>query len=506
MEINKPVQEKNLADVKINTPQEDAALLDAIFSAYPDVFFLLDANGMILDQRVGNLAALYKPPANLPGAAIQDVVAPDVGVKLVQAIHQVLDDSKINIFEYRSKINDKERCFEARLAGTVSGTIALMIREVTEREYSVTRIQQQAQQLSALHTIDAAISASFDIKIPMAVILQQTLNQLGVDAADVRLLNPVTHMLEFAAGQGFRLNSPHQSSIMLGQGIAGEAALKRRIISVSDLKHRSSGELNSSRFLEEGFTSYFAVPLIAKGEIKGVLEIFNREPMNPGGDWLEFLNMLASQAAVAIESATLFQNFQRANSELSMAYDAVIESWSQALELSGRESKEHTHRVVELATELAELLGLKDKEITELQRGARLHDIGKMAIPEAIMQKAEPLTENEWKIVHQHPQIAYELLSPIKYLAAALDIPHYHHENWDGSGYPTGLREEQIPFSVRIFSVVHTYHALTKSRPYRARCSQEKALEYIKEQANRKFDPNIVQTFLKMMERKRGED
>jgi|GEM_PF-3393795 len=223
-------------------------------------------------------------------------------------------------------------------------------------------------------------------------------------------------------------------------------------------------------------------------------------------DWLEFLNMLASQAAVAIESATLFQSFQRANTELTLAYDAVIESWSQALELSGRETQKHTSRVVRLATELAGAMGMEEKEILQVQRGAKLHDIGKICIPEAILQKPGPLTEEEWSVVRQQPKLAYQLLSPIKYLSTALDIPHYHLEKWDGSGYPEGLKGDQIPVMARIFSIVHVYDALTNSHPYRAALTKEQALEQIKDQAGKQFDPAIVKAFLKLISTIRNID
>jgi response regulator RpfG family c-di-GMP phosphodiesterase len=505
-DIEKNIEGESLSALKKAEPWDYFSQLDAIFSVYPDIYFQLDLDGKILDYRIGNLAALYLPPEKIPGSLIQDVFPVEVGKKFLDAIRQVLQHQKVGVVDFRIKISDKERCFEARLVPLAESQIVVIIREVTEREEATARIQRQVKQLSALHTIDSAISASFDIRIPLSVILQQTISQLGVDAVNVRLLNPLTHMLEFAAGQGFRTNSLQNTSIMVGQGFAGEAVLKRRIIRVENLKRRSTGPLQSPRFLEEDFTSYFAVPLIARGDVKGVLEIYQRSPMNPKEDWLEFLNMLASQAAVAIESAILFQNFQRTNTELTLAYDAVIESWSQALELSGRESKKHTFRVVNLATELAGHMGVEEKEILQLQRGAKLHDIGKICIPETILQKAEPLTNEEWKVVRQHPLLAYQLLSPIKYLASALDIPHYHHEKWDGSGYPDGLKSEEIPIAARLFSLVHKYDSLTTSHPYRSACSKEQALEHIKDQAGKQFDPVIVKVFLKMMETKSDTD
>jgi putative nucleotidyltransferase with HDIG domain len=232
-----------------------------------------------------------------------------------------------------------------------------------------------------------------------------------------------------------------------------------------------------------------------------VLEIYRRTAMNPGEEWLEFLNTMAGQAAIAIDSASLFQDLQRANAELTLAYDAAIEGWSQALEISGRESPEHIQRVVRLSTELAHAIGVNDNELIHIRRGALLHDIGKMGIPETILNKVEPLTEEEWGIIRQHPQFAFQLLSTLVYQASTLDIPHRHHEKWDGSGYPDGLREEQIPLSARIFAVVDVFDALTSPRPYREAVSPEEALAYIEDQSGKHFDPSVASVFLRRMKK-----
>jgi HD-GYP domain-containing protein (c-di-GMP phosphodiesterase class II) len=473
--------------------------LDAIFRAYPENFFHVGTDGKILDYRIGNLAALYLPPEKIPGSHIQEVFPLDVGGKLLEAVHQVFYTGKVAVVEYRSNISGKDRWFEGRLSVVSESGVAVIIREVTEREEALIHQQRHAQQLSALHTIEMAISASFDINIPLTIILQQTINLLGVDAADIRLLDPLTHMLDFAAGKGFRTDHLQKKGVIVGQGYAGEAALQRKTIKMSDLAETPLDQARSSFFRDEGFQGYYAVPMIAKGDVKGVLEIYQREVLDPGEDWWEFLNMLAGQAAVAIENAVLFQHFQRANSDLMMAYDAVIESWSQALELSGRETKQHTSRVVWLATKLASSAGMEESEILQLQRGAKLHDIGKICVPENILQKSGPLTDEEWAVIRQHPKLAYQLLSPIKYLASALDIPHYHHEKWDGSGYPDGLKGDQIPLVARLFSIVHVYDALITDHPYRSAWTKEKALMHIQGQSGKQFDPALVMTFLEMM-------
>jgi len=189
-------------------------------------------------------------------------------------------------------------------------------------------------------------------------------------------------------------------------------------------------------------------------------------------------------------------NLERVNTELAQAYDETLKGWSLALELRDNETQGHSQRVTEMTLHLARLIGIHDRELVHLRRGALLHDIGKMGIPDSILHKPGSLTKEEWEIMRKHPVYAYELLSPIAYLRPALDIPYNHHEKWDGTGYPRGLRGEQIPLAARIFAVVDVWDALRSSRPYRDAWPEENVRTYICEQATLYFDPQIVDIFL----------
>jgi putative nucleotidyltransferase with HDIG domain len=201
----------------------------------------------------------------------------------------------------------------------------------------------------------------------------------------------------------------------------------------------------------------------------------------------EFFETLASTAAISIDNATLFSELQRANIELSMSYDATIEGWSRALDLRDQETEGHTQRVVQMTLELANDLGITGKELMHVRRGALLHDIGKMAIPDSILLKPGPLTDEEWVIMRQHPVYAYQLLHPIPYLRQALDIPHCHHEKWDGTGYPRRLKGTQIPLAARIFAIVDVFDAITSDRPYRNAMSVDEAVDYIRKNTGTSF-------------------
>lgn len=196
------------------------------------------------------------------------------------------------------------------------------------------------------------------------------------------------------------------------------------------------------------------------------------------------------------ENIQLMQSLQRANIEISLAYEATVEGFARALELREGEPLGHTRQVTEITARLAKAVGVSDEDLSHLRRGALLHDIGKLGVPESILHKSEALTEKEWKVMRTHPQIAFDLLSPIIYLHSALDIPLCHHEKWDGSGYPQGLTGNQIPLAARIFAVVDVWDALISDRPFRKAWSEEQAASYVKEQSGTRFDPQIVSTFL----------
>ncbi len=188
-------------------------------------------------------------------------------------------------------------------------------------------------------------------------------------------------------------------------------------------------------------------------------------------------------------------NIDAAHEKLLSAYDATIEGWSRAMDLRDKETEGHTLRVTDQTIKLARMMGVNEGELVFYRRGALLHDIGKLGVPDRILHKTGSLNDEEWKIMRQHPQFAYDMLYPIEYLRPALDIPFCHHEKWDGSGYPRGLKETEIPLAARIFAIIDVWDALTSDRPYRPAWEKTQAFEYIKEQSGKHFDPNVVKYF-----------
>jgi putative nucleotidyltransferase with HDIG domain len=384
---------------------------------------------------------------------------------------------------------------DERLLSLFATQAAGAIHSARLREQTVRRLDQ----LQALHLIDRAISSSFDLRPVLNTVIDQTIAQLNVDAVDVLLYHPHLQMLDYVAGKGFRTRAIKQTRLRLGECFSGRAAFDRRTAHVSNLSEAGNKFTRAEALKAEGFVEFYAVPLIAKGQVKGVLEVFHRTSLPVRPDWLDFLETLAGQAAITIDQTQLFEDLQRANLELVIAYDATIEGWARAMDLRDKETEIHTERVTELTISLARALGVKDTELVHIRRGALLHDIGKMGVPDNILLKEGELTPLEWTFMRQHPQFAYEMLQPIKYLRSSLDIPYCHHEKWDGTGYPRGLRGEQIPLVARIFAIADVWDAITSDRPYRKAWTNEAALEYIKSQSGKQFDPKVVEAFLRMI-------
>ncbi len=374
--------------------------------------------------------------------------------------------------------------------------IVVNYHNVTARRQAEERIQRQIEYLTALREIDQAIVSSFDVRISLNFLVSKAIDLLAVDAVAVLLVNAAMNALEFAAGLGFRTNVRKTARIKLGESYAGKVALGRRLVQIPNLMDQPDNLFAAGISEEENFTSYYGAPLIVKGKVMGVLETFHRSIVERDQEWLDLFSALAGQAAIAIENADLFGNLQTSNINLRSAYDATIEGWSRALDLRDKETEGHTQRVTEMTMRLATAMGLGDAEILHIRRGALLHDIGKMGVPDHILFKGESLTEEEWVMMRRHPQFAYDMLLPITFLHPSLDIPYCHHEKWDGSGYPRGLEGDQIPLAARLFAVVDVWDALTSDRPYRKAWSRKKTIQHIKEQSGKHFDPRVVEIFL----------
>ena len=356
-------------------------------------------------------------------------------------------------------------------------------------------------QLETLRNIDLAIISSLDPDLTIRVVLDEVTGQLKADATGVLLADPQSLTLRLAGARGFR--SPRESAkgIFIAQSaIARKVLREKRVVRLGREELLENMSLGFRKFCEvEGFVEIYFAPLVSKHKPLGMLGIFYRRKPREGVP-TGFLEALAAQVAIALENGQLMEDLRRRNLDLRAAYDATLEGWARTLELRDLETQNHAQRVTDLAVRLGLRMGIQGDALTYLRWGALLHDIGKLGVPDSILLKPGKLNEKEWEEMRKHPQYAYELLSEIEFLKPALDIPYCHHERWDGTGYPRGLKGEEIPLSARIFAVVDAWDAMRSDRPYRKALPVEEAMEEIRKGAGTQFDPKVVEAFLQLLE------
>lgn len=488
-------------------------LTDAIIQSLPGLFYVRDADGRIVqwnaefqrltgydDAEIGQLepTELFEDDGQAPAAGSPEVLEQGVKARFVRV---------------RAKDGSTTPFFISGTATELAGERYLVCVGIDRSEIDSAQAEIQGlnveltrrlERLTALGEIDRAIIGSLDLDLTLGVVLEQVRGRLGVPAARILLHDQVERVLRFGASRGIAGARPRSLRIRLGEGPAGRAALERETVVLSGEPLAAAGVDTVDGEGEEPFRGYLAMPLVAKGRLQGVLETFHRDSVPAEHDWLEFLRALAVQAAIALDSASMFERLERSNIELKQAYDTTIEGWARALDLKDEDTVGHSRRVTDLSVQLAARLGLGGDQLVQVRRGALLHDIGKMGVPDHILLKPGSLDPDEWEVMKRHTTFAYDLLSSIPFLRPALDIPYAHHERWDGNGYPRGLRGEEIPLAARLFSVVDVYDALTSERPYREAWTEDEALAHIEEGAGSQFDPQVVEAFLEMITERRA--
>ena len=261
------------------------------------------------------------------------------------------------------------------------------------------------------------------------------------------------------------------------------------------------GRLNSTLVKDENGIPLFTIGMLEDITEKKIAEEKEKATQRELQILLENTDRSRKALLSVIEDQRVTEEeLKRLTNDLLVAYDSTLEGWSNALELREQETAGHSRRVVELTLKIAKMLGLEGDELADIERGALLHDIGKMGIPDNILLKPGPLSDEEWDVMKRHPVYAYNLLSKIDFLKRAIDIPYSHHERWDGSGYLQGLAGEEIPLAARVFAVVDIWDALGSDRPYRQAWKREDIIQYIQEISGKHLDPKIVNVFLELIE------
>jgi PAS domain S-box-containing protein len=369
------------------------------------------------------------------------------------------------------------------------GQTAVMniIRDVTERK-------QHESELQAIATLSAALRAAPSRSEMLPVIVDQIASLIKCDLVDIEIIEPPSGdtVVEAAFGVWKPLIGTRQKK---GTGL--NAVISETLLPYHTNNLDKEKDLPFPNWAYEGIHAYAGVPLVAQENLIGFIWIGRKSDINVNE--VQLLTAITDIAANAIHRATMHEQVLEYAVNLSSAYDTTLEGWVNALELRDRETEGHARRVVEVTINLAQKMGIDAKEEINIRRGALLHDIGKMGIPDSVLLKPGPLNDREWEMMRMHPDYANRLLMPIEYLNSAIDIPYCHHEKWDGTGYPRGLIGEEIPIAARIFAIVDVWEALTSDRPYRPAWSNGKALEYINGQRGKHFDPMVVDKFMDLL-------
>ena len=455
----------------------------------PDAIALTDLRGriQICNQKAASIFD-YESPDQMIGLPVFELIAPDDRQRAAENGRKLFRDSPNRDADYTA-ITRKGRRFPCEISASTiydkSGRpkgFTGILRDVSDRK-------QQAREQAAIIVAASALRTAVTLDEISQNILNQLLGLLNSEGSAIFISVPATNEAVCVRGVSRWQN---WTGIHQGQG----EGMTSRVISTGQpfVNNDVKNYPQTSRLeVMGGLNAVAGAPLISQERTIGALWVGRTAPFREGE--LRVLMVIADMVANAVQRAVLFDDLQKSNQDLEQAYDRTLEGWSRALELRDQETEGHTRRAAEKTMELGRALGMSAEDLLHARRGALLHDIGKLGIPDGILLKPGPLSEEEWKIMRRHPDYARQLIEPIPYLARALDIPYCHHEHWDGSGYPQGLKGEQIPLAARIFTIVDVWDALTSDRPYRKAWPFEKARQYMLDNTEVLFDPQVVDIF-----------
>ena len=472
--------------------QENEARLRALVQTANDAVITMDARQNIVDwNRSAEMIFGYSAQEAI-GMTVSQIVPERFRTHQIQAVRRALASKERNVVGKTVESSglakgQREFPIEMSLAEWQTQTgifFTAFIRDISERK-------QRELEMQAI----AALSAALRTAQTRAQILEVLVDTLGkllhCDSMSAEIIDPLTGdtVIESAYGIWTVVLGFRQSS---GTGLNAILSQTRR--PYLDNNIRANPRLIVPERLMSGMIAGAGVPLIAQEHLIGFLWMGRSSEITESEARL--FAAAADIAANAIHRATLHEQTQKFAADLAQAYDTTLEGWAHALELRDQDTEGHTRRVTEMTLGLARKMGVPGEHLENIRRGALLHDIGKMGIPDAVLLKPGALNDVEWEIMQRHPQYAYNLLQQIEYLRPALNIPYCHHEKWDGSGYPRKLKDEQIPLEARIFAVVDVWDALTNDRIYRRAWSTEETLRHIRLQSGKHFDPRVVESFL----------
>jgi PAS domain S-box-containing protein len=470
---------------------EGEARLRAIVQTANDAVVTMNKDRVIVDWNAAAEIIFGYPSAEALGMSISQIVPKQMrnrqstGIASALAGERQVDGKMMEVVGLSK--DGREFPIEMTLAEwkTQAGMFfTAIIRDVSERK----RREIEMQAISTLSAAMRSVPSRADI---LLVIVEQLSSLLQCEAISAEIIDPVTGDAVVEAAYGI-----WEPFVNLRQ--AAGTGLNRIIQETRKPYYTNNVEEDANQFapgfIGDKLQAVAGVPLYTQDSLVGYLWMGRIKAI--AEPEVRLLAAVADIAANAIHRATLHEQTEKDAAELALAYDTTLEGWAQALEMRDQETEGHARRVVKMTVDLASAMGVAGANLVHVRRGALLHDVGKMGIPDTILLKPGTLNDREWEIMRRHPEYAYQFMRQIDYLNQAIDIPYCHHEKWDGTGYPRGLQGEDIPLLARIFSVIDVWDALTSDRTYRKAWSAEQAKRYIAEQSGKHFDPRVVAVFL----------
>lgn len=440
---------------------------------------------------------------------ISDIKMPEMdGIELLKNIKQQSPEEIIIMMTGYGSLDTamialKQGAYDYIMKPFSVDEIRVSVNNAMER-YRLIRENVRLKETLELFEISKAISKTIDLKDLLQLILTSALNKVGATRGSLMILDEENKDLVIRASVGIEDEIVKDCRVKIGQGIAGRVAEDGKPILISDVSEHQLFNKLSHQFSDKSFISVpligakkedmVSIPLKADRMIIGVLNLNKPESSKPftEGD-LNFLSILASQAAISIENAHLFQNLEE-------TYLSTMKTLALMLEGKSPFTQGHSERVTKYSVGIAKEMGLSSKEISTIEYGSTLHDVGKIGVNDAILNKKGKLTDEEFKTIRRHSAIGFEMLKPIKFLKKAIPIVRNHHERVDGGGYPDGLSGEDLSLPVRICMVADAYDAMNSNRPYRDALHRDVIFSELDKNAGTQFDKDVTAVLIKMEE------
>jgi PAS domain S-box-containing protein len=382
-----------------------------------------------------------------------------------------------------------------------STALLTILRDITEQKRSERIRDRQQKLVDALSEAASIVNSTLTSHEIMDRILASIGRVIPYDSANIMMIDEDCDTVRIVASRGYVALGLQGYQERITLSIRDTDSLNRIYTTQQPLVIADTSSVPGWINIPETswIHSYLAAPVLVNEKVVGFLNINSPHPNRYTTEMAKNLMAFADQTGIALTNARLLDDLKKSMENLAKSYDITLEGWSKALELRDFETEGHSQRVVNLTVQLAARLGIHEPELTWLRYGVLLHDIGKIGIPDRILFKPGPLSDDEWFIMRRHTEFGLKILQPVPFLAPAIDIPYCHHEHWDGSGYPHGLKGSEIPQFARIFSIVDVWDGLRSIRPYHDSWSFEDAYQYISSQSGKQFDPSIVPVFLDLI-------